>query len=103
MDTIADKYNKQEDPFVEDKPVNSPMKEGIGQHRFEPSRLDEKKMYAHKNVVELENVPAYKRRRVHLDDPVDSGYDEGPTWTYQQEDDEPEIKRNSPYLHDNVD
>ena len=103
MDAIADKYNKQEDPFVENKPFTPPMKEGIGQHRFEPGRLDEKKMYAHKNVVELENVPAYKRRRVHLDDPVDSGYDEGPTWTYQQEDDEPEIKRNSPYLHDNVD
>lgn len=103
MDDIADNYNKQEDPFVGSKPIRAQRQTGIGQHTFEPGRLDEKKMYAHKNVVELENVPAYKRRRVHLDDPVDSGFDEGPTWTYNQEDDEPEIKRNSPYLHDNVD
>lgn len=103
MDEIAEGYNTFEDPYVGTKPTRSPRTGAIGQHNFEPGRLDEKKMYAHKNVVELENVPAYKRRRVHLDDPVDSSYDEGPTWTYHQEDDEPEIRRNSPYLHDNVD
>lgn len=102
IDTIAGGYNGRGEPFVDDTP-SMPRNTSIGQQGFEPSRLDEKKMYAHKNVVELENVPAYKRRRVHLDDPVDSGYDEGPTWNYQQEDDEPEIRRNSPYLHDNVD
>lgn len=102
MDEIASAYNPSKEPFVEDKPKARRNIE-ISQHSFEPSRLDEKKMYAHKNIVELENVPAYKRRRVHLDDPVDSSHEEGPSWTYHQEDDEPEIKRNSPYLHDNVD
>ncbi len=103
MDEIANTYNPQKEPFVEDMPKAKRSINISNQHQFEPSRLDEKKMYAHKNIVELENVPAYKRRRVHLDDPVDSGHEEGPTWTYTQEDDEPEIKRNSPYLHDNVD
>ncbi len=102
MDEIASTYNPQKEPFVEDKPKTR-KNIAISERSFEPGRLDEKKMYSHKNVVELENVPAYKRRRVHLDDPVDSGHDEGPSWTYNQEDDEPEIKRNSPYLHDNVD
>lgn len=102
MDEIAGDHNSMKEPFVENKPKTR-KSIAVNQRSFEPGRLDEKKMYSHKNVVELENVPAYKRRRVHLDDPVDSGYDEGPTWTYNQEDDEPEIKRNSPYLHDNVD
>lgn len=102
MDEIAGNHNTTKEPFVEDKPKTK-KNVAISERSFEPSRLDEKKMYAHKNIVELENVPAYKRRRVHLDDPVDSGYEEGPSWTYNQDDDEPEIKRNSPYLHDNVD
>lgn len=102
MDEIASGYNPQKDPFVDNTPEPKKKVE-IGQHNFEPSRLDEKKMYAHKNIVELENVPAYKRRRVHLDDPVDSGHEEGPNWTFHNEGDEPEIRRNSPYLHDNVD
>lgn len=102
MDEIAEGYNPQKEPFVEDM-MTEKRNMDISKRRFEPSRLDEKKMYAHKNIVELENVPAYKRRRVHLDDPVDSGHDEGPTWTYNQEDDEPSIRKNSPYLHDNVD
>ena len=102
MDSIAGGYNQRKEPFVDSKP-STVRNASIGQQGFEPSRLEEKKMYAHKNVVELENVPAYKRRRVHLDDPIDSGNEEGPTWNYHQEDDEPEIRRNSPYLHDNVD
>ncbi len=102
MDEIASAYNPSKEPFMEETPKVKRNIE-LSQHSFEPSRLDEKKMYSHKNIVELENIPAYKRRRVHLDDPVDSSQEEGPTWTYHQEDDEPEIKRNSPYLHDNVD
>ncbi|MBY5957542.1 cell division protein FtsZ [Membranicola marinus] len=102
MDEIAGNHNSMKEPFVEQKPV-ARKNVSISERSFKPSRLDEKKMYAHKNIVELENVPAYKRRRVHLDDPVDSSHEEGPSWTYNQEDDEPEIRRNSPYLHDNVD
>ncbi len=102
IEEIARTYNPVNEPFVEESTSRKKVNP-IGSHEFHPERLDEKKMYAHKNIVELENVPAYKRRRVHLDDPVDSAYDEGPTWTYSHEDDEPEIRRNSPYLHDNVD
>lgn len=102
MEDIAKTYNESEDPFVGGRSPQRRRSAGE-ESQFEPSRLDEKKMYAHRNIVDMENVPAYKRRRVHLDDPVDSGHDEGPSWTFDHDDDRPVWRRDSPYLHDNVD
>lgn len=102
FDEISETYNRVEEPYVERQPQR-PRRMADVKSRFEPGKLDEKKMYAHQNIVKMENEPAYKRRRVHLDDPVDSAHDEGPKWDFGHRDDEPEWRYDSPYLHDNVD
>ncbi len=54
-----------------------------------------------KNIVDMENEPAYLRRRVHLDDVQHSSEVDMSNWSIT-EGEEPEIKDNK-YLHDNVD
>ncbi|MFT5167143.1 MAG: cell division protein FtsZ [Saprospiraceae bacterium] len=54
-----------------------------------------------KNIVEMENQPAYMRRRVNLDDVQHSSEVDLSNWSVS-EGDEPELKDNK-YLHDNVD
>lgn len=102
IEEVAGSYNREEDPFVEEY-MNKVRQHQEEKSRFQPRNLDDKKMYAHKTIVDMENVPAYKRRRVHLDDPVDSDYEPKSTWSMSHEDGEPVIRKNSPYLHDNVD
>ena len=102
MDDVAGTYNRDEDPFVDEEVVKKHRTE-TEKSRFQPLKLDDKKMYSHKTIVDMESVPAYKRRRVHLDDPVDSDYEPQPSWSMNTDDDEPTIRKNSPYLHDNVD
>ena len=53
-------------------------------------------------MIDLENEPAYLRRKVELDDVPHSSEITISRWTISGED-EPEIKRDNPYLHDNVD
>ena len=55
-----------------------------------------------KNVVDLESKPAYLRRNVSLDDvPHSSGHDRSKYFI--SDDDEPIIKEENSFLHDNVD
>ncbi|MEY4904819.1 MAG: hypothetical protein RLZZ292_2634 [Bacteroidota bacterium] len=55
------------------------------------------------NIQDLENVPAYMRRGVSLDDtPHSSAPSNLSRWTIS-DDEEPQIRANNPYLHDNVD
>ena len=54
------------------------------------------------NIVDLENQPAYLRRKVHLDDVPYSSDEEMSRWTVSKEE-EPELKSGNSYLHDNVD
>jgi cell division protein FtsZ len=54
-----------------------------------------------KNIVDMENQPAYMRRRVHLDDIQHSSEVDLSNWSVT-DGDEPELKDNK-YLHDNVD
>jgi len=54
-----------------------------------------------KNIVDMENEPAYLRRRVHLDDVQHSSEVDMSNWSVT-EGEEPELKDNK-YLHDNVD
>ncbi|MEM1326805.1 MAG: cell division protein FtsZ [Bacteroidota bacterium] len=55
-----------------------------------------------KVVNELENEPAYLRRGVHLDEVHHSDSHEHSNWTISDEE-EPTLRPNNPYLHDNVD
>ena len=53
-------------------------------------------------VIDMENEPAYLRRRVELDDVPHSSEITASRWSITG-DDEPQIRKDNPYLHDNVD
>lgn len=54
------------------------------------------------NVIELENEPAYLRRGVYLDDIPHSKQQNFSKWTITDEE-EPQLRANNSFLHDNVD
>ena len=53
-------------------------------------------------IVEMENEPAYIRRGIELDDVPNSGEYTMSEWTIS-DDEEPEIRQDNSFLHDNVD
>ncbi|MCB0664088.1 MAG: cell division protein FtsZ, partial [Saprospiraceae bacterium] len=53
-------------------------------------------------INELERIPAYKRRNVRLDEVEDSAESKLSKWSIS-EDDEPVMRDNNTFLHDNVD
>ncbi len=55
-----------------------------------------------KNIVDLENEPAYIRRRVHLDDVPDSSEIDMSQWTISDSE-EGQLRSDNSFLHDNVD
>lgn len=71
------------------------------QKRREHLRNLNVKLTTPKNVVELENEPAYMRRGVNLDDVPPSEAYAMSKWSIS--DDEPQIRENNSFLHDNVD
>jgi cell division protein FtsZ len=68
----------------------------------EELRARNKKLSNPQAVIDLENEPAYLRRKVELDDLPHSSEITVSRWTITG-DEEPEIRRDNPYLHDNVD
>ncbi len=53
-------------------------------------------------INEMENVPAYLRRKVDLDNVPHSSEENMSEWTLS-DDDEPQLKKGNSFLHDNVD
>ncbi len=74
----------------------------ITQQRREELRAQNKRLNNPQAVIDLENEPAYLRRKVELDDVPHSSEIAVSRWTITG-DDEPEIRKDNPYLHDNVD
>jgi len=70
--------------------------------RREKLRSKRVKLNNPKTIVELENEPAYLRRKVSLDDVPDSDEQAYSKWTISEEE-EPQLKEGNSYLHDNVD
>ncbi len=68
----------------------------------EELRQKNKRLNNPQAVIDLENEPAYLRRRVELDDIPHSSEVKVSRWTITG-DDEPQIRKDNPYLHDNVD
>lgn len=114
IDTPAANYNQPHhrphgDPYVRpanNQPVNqTPSDEEMQwreQKQKEELRARNKKLNNPQAVIDLENEPAYLRRRVELDDVPHSSEMTISRWTITG-DEEPEIRRDNPYLHDNVD
>jgi len=71
--------------------------------RREQLRSKKVKLNNPKTIVELENEPAYLRRKVSLDDVPDSDEQAYSKWTISEEEEEPQLKKGNSYLHDNVD
>ncbi|MCB0667205.1 MAG: hypothetical protein KDC80_15360, partial [Saprospiraceae bacterium] len=97
------------DPYVRPsatQPVNHAPIDDEGQWKEqkqkEELRAKNKKLNNPQAVIDLENEPAYLRRRVELDDVPHSSEVTVSRWTITG-DEEPEIRRDNPYLHDNVD
>jgi cell division protein FtsZ len=73
------------------------------QRRRERLRSHNVKLNNPKNIIELENEPAYMRRGVELDNVPDSSDQQMSQWTISDEE-EPALKENgNSFLHDNVD
>jgi cell division protein FtsZ len=72
------------------------------QRRRERLRSQQLKLNNPQVINELENEPAYLRRGVQLDQVTPSKEPQLSKWTISDED-EPEIRRENSYLHDNVD
>ncbi|MEZ4948787.1 MAG: cell division protein FtsZ [Saprospiraceae bacterium] len=70
--------------------------------RKEMMRNNQKNHTNPKTVAELEKIPAYLRRNVRLDKVEDSSESKLSKWTIS-EGDEPQMKDNNTFLHDNVD
>ena len=76
--------------------------QGQAGHNKEEFRQKNKRLNNPQAVIDLENEPAYLRRRVELDDVPHSSEVTASRWSISG-DDEPQIRKDSPYLHDNVD
>ncbi len=94
------------DPYVRHEPTAAPGPEQRNVRKAheikEEFRARNKKLNNPQAVIDLENEPAYLRRKVELDDVPHSSEITISRWTISGED-EPEIRRDNPYLHDNVD
>ena len=63
-----------------------------------------KQLKSPSHYSDIENVPAYKRREVDLEDQPHSSENKFSRYTLSEnEDEKPEIRSNNSFLHDNVD
>jgi cell division protein FtsZ len=93
-------YIKDEDKErKEEEAKKHAERENRRRERLRNARI---KLNSPQTIIELENEPAYIRRDVQLDDVPNSEDDSYSTWTIS-DGEEPEIKKDNSYLHDNVD
>lgn len=99
------KYTQNQDIHAEPFRT-SPEKRSINTHLMDREQREQLrkmsvKLYNTQAIQDLENVPAYVRRNIRLED-VPSSKDVNPRWTVS-DDPEPKLRRENPYLHDKVD
>lgn len=101
------KYSIENEPFVkpeaqpEEQPKPTEKTETLEERRQRLKNLSIK-LNNPEVLNELENQPAYLRKGVNLDDVEHSSNSNVSKWTLS-DDDEPEIRDNNSFLHDNVD
>lgn len=95
-----DPYRKNVDRSKEEQERKEYMEREMA--RRERLRNTSRKLTNPKNVVDLENEPAYIRRRVNLDDVPDAAEIDRSNWTIS-DNEESEIRSDNSFLHDNVD
>ena len=92
------------DPYMrKEEPVRNTSEEMVPDRKQkEVLRSQNKRLTNPQSVIDMENEPAYLRREVKLDDVPHSSEVNISRWSISV-DDEPELRRDNPYLHDNVD
>lgn len=95
------------DPHVKDEDVEKmeQKEKKVKEAEFRKKETLRNRAPKHTNpnaINELEKIPAYKRRNVRLDEVEDSAENKLSKWTIS-EDDEPVMRDNNTFLHDNVD
>ncbi len=101
-----DRYSYEE-PYIKSEEQRKMEEERRHHHNLEQQRRERLrnsnvKLNNPRNVVDLENEPAYLRRNVQLDDIRHSSEQEVSKWTISGEE-EPELRADNSFLHDNVD
>jgi cell division protein FtsZ len=104
-----DKFKRNYTLF--DNPFNQKAQEDAADEREKQIQREQKrrehlrnlnvKLTTPKNVVEMENEPAYMRRGIQLDDVPPAGEHARSRWSIS--DDEPQFRDNNSFLHDIVD
>ena len=103
--TYAQKATSHGDPYLKNSkegrpgPRDNGRKKEIGKDEL---RERNKRINNPQAIIDLENEPAYLRRQVQLDDVPHSSEVNISRWSITG-DEEPVIKKDNPYLHDNVD
>lgn len=95
-------YVKQEDKERMEMERRRRYEYEMQRREKERSRISPQKLSNPRAIHNLENEPAYLRRRVYLDDVPNSADPGMSKWTISDED-EPEIRAGNSFLHDNVD
>ena len=113
INEFVKKHNKRmysyDEPYVKGKAeqqqeVSEKMMEQQEQKRKERLRNISVKLNNPNTVNELENVPAYLRRKVNLEDVAHSSEENMSEWTISDhKKDEPQMKKGNSFLHDQVD
>lgn len=111
--STIDKYNRYnsysyKEPYIKDE--EKEKEEELRRKQLEKEQKRRERLRSHnvklnnpKNIIELENEPAYLRRGVELDNVPASSDQAMSKWTISDED-EPALKENgNSFLHDNVD
>ena len=111
IQSTVDKYRKTQysynEPYLRTEETVDETKlvrdrEAQERKRREQLRSNRVKLNNPQTIMELENEPAYLRRGVTLDDVRPSEEQSRSKWTIS-DDDEPQMRANNSYLHDNVD
>ena len=108
---VAQAAYSYEDPYVKDDEKEKIEKAQLSRARREETRREKMRTYTYMNptklgstetIADLTNEPAFRRRKVELDDVPHSSEIQLSRWTLSG-DEEPKLREGNSYLHDNVD
>jgi cell division protein FtsZ len=89
---------------LDDNKSNESIEDQLRKSRERIMRLKDLSMKLRNgNIQELENVPAYKRKEISLQQTPASDESSISKFSLSDNDGNPEIRRNNSFLHDNVD
>ncbi len=100
-----------EEPYIKSDEKEKIEKAQLSRARREETRREKMRTYTYMNpsklgntetIADLTNEPAFRRRKVELDDVPHSSEIELSRWTLSG-DEEPQLREGNSYLHDNVD